>query len=133
MEPSRIVRFEPAADRGLLLRFDVEHAGPPVRRLVERWLVRRPAGVVDLDPAAGSLLVGFDPPRLDHRTGEAHGRAALAAASPSAPRRSREIEIPTCYEPPFAVDLRAVATMCGMTEGEVVAAHSGAVYEVDFF
>lgn len=81
-----------------------------------------PPGIIDLAPAYASLLVTFDPlrtglpPLLD-------ALAALAARAEPESCSPRRIEIPVCYEPPFAPDLAHVAKQTGLSPDGVIAAH----------
>ena len=85
-------------------------------------------GVADLVPAAETVLVvaqeGVDVRVL---------RAALAAVVPeeagALPAGGDVVEIPVSYDGP---DLADVARLTGLSESEVVAAHSGALWRVAF-
>ena len=88
----------------------------------------RPAGVVDLVPAARTLLLTFD----DAVT--SHGRLAAAAqgADLDAERGaepSRAVRIPVVYD---GEDLAEVATLTGLTVEDVVRRHAAADYLVAF-
>ncbi len=88
--------------------------------------------VTDLTPAYTTILVRFRP-GTPFAENESLLRAALAASAGGAAQKpERTIEIPVCYEAPFAPDLSAVAEYCKLTTDEVVTIHSGATYEVAF-
>ncbi|SIS05070.1 sensor histidine kinase inhibitor, KipI family [Microbispora rosea] len=85
-----------------------------------------PPGIVDLVPAARTLLVRFEPP-----TRHAEVESAVLAARPAGGRRvtTEEVVIPVVYD---GDDLADVARLTGLTEREVVAAHTGTVWTVAF-
>lgn len=56
--------------------------------------------------------------------------AALAGFAPQAVAAGQLVEIPVCYQPPYAPDLPAVAQHCGLSEQEVIQRHSSAEYLV---
>lgn len=85
-------------------------------------------GVADVVPAAETVLVV-----AEDDTDMAALRAALcdveAAASAAEETDTRLVEIPVRYDGP---DLADVALLTGLSEDEVVAAHSGATWRVAF-
>ncbi|MFC6081182.1 5-oxoprolinase subunit B family protein [Sphaerisporangium aureirubrum] len=85
-----------------------------------------PEGVTDLLPAARTLLVRFEPPARPDTVG-----AAILAARPRPGRRAEagEVTIPVTYD---GADLAEVAGLTGLTEREVVAAHTGTPWVVAF-
>lgn len=86
-----------------------------------------PPGVVELVPAARTLLVTYDPARTscDALSG------TLASADVTAPPSGEgaEVEIRATYDGP---DLAEVAALTGLSTDEVVARHTGAEYTVAF-
>jgi KipI family sensor histidine kinase inhibitor len=89
-----------------------------------------PAGVVELVPAARTVLVRFDPGRTTARrlAGELRTRAPFPPSSPTA-EADADVEVPVCYD---GADLAEVARLTRMTEADVVAAHTGAAWVVAF-
>jgi KipI family sensor histidine kinase inhibitor len=86
-----------------------------------------PAGVADLVPAAETVLVVAEESASLETL-----RAALLAVEPTRRLRSRhsdEVEVPVVYDGP---DLTDVARLTGLSEREVVAAHTGQVWRVAF-
>ena len=124
-------QFVPASDRALLVRFvdpSVETAGERVRALAGSLARGAVAGLVDFQPAYASLLLRFDPLATDFAGLESAVRERLADTvhlAESAPRETREVEIPVVYGGAHGPDLAAVAAHCGLTEAELIAAHSG--------
>ncbi|MBX6383812.1 MAG: allophanate hydrolase subunit 1 [Microbispora sp.] len=85
-----------------------------------------PPGIVELVPAARTLLVRFEPP-AHHAAVE----SAVRAVRPAGNRRARDeqVVIPVAYD---GEDLAEVARLTGLTEREVVAAHTGTPWTVAF-
>jgi len=97
---------------------------------------QRPAGVLDLVPAARTLLVGFDPRTADPAIVRRWLDQVLAgpldgdpAASAPASERVGTVTIPVTYDGP---DLDDVARLTGLTRDGVVAAHTVAPWSVAF-
>lgn len=124
-----------ASDRALLVVFDDaggENAGSSVR-ILHDWLRReRPAAVVDLHPAYATLLVTYDPLLCDPvaLAAELDRRAGSLSGLPAPP--SRSFVIPVRYGGADGPDLDDVARLTGLGVEELIAAHSGASYEVQF-
>ncbi|MDF2705071.1 MAG: Allophanate hydrolase subunit 1 [Nonomuraea muscovyensis] len=83
-------------------------------------------GVTDVLPAARTLLI-----RCDSPAGLGAAESAVHAARPAAgrPARAGEVEIPVVYD---GADLAGVAALTGLSEREVVAAHTGTPWTVAF-
>lgn len=84
-------------------------------------------GIVDLVPAARTVLIRLDPAV----TSPAAVREATAVLEPGGPGRAEAgtVEIPVVYDGP---DLAEVAGHLGITEDEVVSRHTGARWTVAF-
>lgn len=91
-------------------------------------------GLRDVTPAYTTLVLSFDPHRLDADRLRELVLAALETEpeTESAPT-ARTVEIPVCYEPECAPDLEEVAAMHKLSAKEVIAVHAGADYVVRFF
>jgi KipI family sensor histidine kinase inhibitor len=121
------LRILPYGDRGLLVELPDTDT---VMAWVAALLADRPAGVADVVPAARTALV------LAHDdAGDADVRAlvdVLARVRPAAggaPGTSETVEVPVRYDGP---DLGDVARLTGLSEADVVAAHTGATWRVAF-
>jgi KipI family sensor histidine kinase inhibitor len=118
------MRMLPAGHRGLL----VECADLPEVMALHRALKHaRPPGVVDLVPAARTLLLTFD-----DTTSHARVAATVAAADIDAARHEspeREVTVPVIYD---GADLHEVAELTGIPPEEVVRRHQEATYVVAF-
>lgn len=86
-----------------------------------------PAGVVELVPAARTVLVRFDPAltRPDTLTAALVDRALHRSAPVDGPL----VEVPVCYD---GADLEEVARLCGLTADEVVRRHTASPWTVAF-
>jgi KipI family sensor histidine kinase inhibitor len=86
-----------------------------------------PPGLVDLVPAARTVLVVFDRSviNVDRLTAEIRNRRIDVAAEPE----GGLVELAVRYDGP---DLPEVARLAGLTEAEVVARHVGRKYRVAF-
>ena len=130
-----MVRIERASDAALLVVFDdapTEAAGRSVRLLHRSLRDDPPKGLVDLNPAYATVLVRFDPLRCDALAlaDELSERTMRLESAPDRPGRT--VEVPVRYGGEDGPDLREVARRTGMSEDDVVAAHSGADYTVRF-
>lgn len=85
-----------------------------------------PRGIVDLVPAARTLLVRFEPPARHSEV-----ESAVLSVRPAGGRlaTTEEVVIPVVYD---GDDLADVARLTGLTEREVVAAHTGTAWTVAF-
>lgn len=90
-------------------------------------------GLVDVTPAASTLLLEFNIDSFDEQTIVACLQQAFCVTSlprPAPPPAT--IEIPICYELPCAPDAAVVAHIHGITHDELVRLHAEAQYSVDF-
>jgi KipI family sensor histidine kinase inhibitor len=85
-------------------------------------------GVTESVPTYRSLMIHFDPHRLDHEKLQAQLAGLVAGAVP--PRQARRWRIPACYEAPHGEDLAEVAAALGRPAAEIAALHAQARYEV---
>ena len=84
-------------------------------------------GVLDLVPAARSVLVVFEGAVADPRhVGRVLSNPAASSATPDA---GRLVTIPTVYD---GEDLEEVAALAALTVGEVVSSHAGPEYLAAF-
>ena len=102
-----------------------------VQRLGAALLARADPALRDVVPALGGIALHFAP-RFAGRPLEA--AAALVEecleALPPAAQVGRDIEIPVCYAPAFALDLDEVAARTQLSPGEVALRHGAAEYRV---
>ncbi|MFC7490705.1 MULTISPECIES: 5-oxoprolinase subunit B family protein [unclassified Knoellia] len=121
-------RLLSAGHRGLLVECDDLEEVMALHRAVE---ASRPGGVVDLVPAARTLLLTFDGTTTRADVAAAVDAAgARADVADSAPDPDRpEVVIPVTYDGP---DLVVVAELTGLPVAEVVRRHQGAEHVVAF-
>jgi inhibitor of KinA len=101
-----------------------------VLRLTPR--LRSMRGITNVHPAYASILIDFDPLRID-RGDVARTAAELFAEAAAAPwPEPRTVEIPVAYGGEYGPDLEAVAALTGHTPDEVIALHCSAEYLVYF-
>ena len=98
------------------------------------YLIQQKAvpGIVESVPSFRSLLVYYDPARLDYESlcatlAELGARAGTGVLPPS-----RVVELPCCYDPEFGLDLLAAARRLELSVDELVRLHAGAEYLVYF-
>jgi KipI family sensor histidine kinase inhibitor len=88
-----------------------------------------PPGFIESVPGLTALTILFDPDRTTRAALEQEIQRCIARASASF-TRGREWRFPVCYSGDFAPDLAEVATTCGLTVDEVIAAHTSRSYVV---
>jgi KipI family sensor histidine kinase inhibitor len=126
-------RFLPAGDAALTIEVADEisdEASRLVARLDAALNARPPAGLIETVPTYRSVLVLFDPLRLDPAELRLRSLDALAAAGAAAAGEPRLWEVPVRYGGEAGPDLEAVARRAGLSPGRVIALHSGTTYRV---
>jgi KipI family sensor histidine kinase inhibitor len=113
-------RWRPAGDAALLLQVEGLAA-----RLAVAILTERVAGVLDVVPAARTVLVTTEPGSND--LGELAGRLLKLPLPPDRPGEAALAEIAVVYDGP---DLAEVAQLTGLSPGDVVARHAAGEYTV---
>jgi inhibitor of KinA len=129
------MQFQYASDQALLVTFGNEislEVHWQVHRLL-RSLQQDPLpGVWNLHPAYCSLLLRFDPCRVEPSELEELVRDRSARCDSMELPPARTVEIPVSYGAEAGPDLDSVAAMHRMTADEIVKLHSDAVYTVYF-
>ena len=114
----------PCGDAGLLVELaDLDEVLALYAELVDA----PPRGVVDLVPAARTLLLRIDPSLTDAAEVERAVRARPAPAR--APADAGRVEVPVTYD---GEDLAEVGALTGLGERGVVEAHTGQEWTVAF-
>jgi KipI family sensor histidine kinase inhibitor len=124
-----------ASDQSLLMYFGHQitlEAHEYVRKLLRLLETQPIAGVRNFHPAYCSLLVKFDPLKLQHKELEAIMREYLKRLDRVSLPKPRQIEIPVCYGGEYGPDLNDVSAMHGITPAETIELHSSATYLVYF-
>lgn len=112
---------------------------------IQAWLQDHPfPGFLDAVPAFTTLTVHFDPVQIQRAWADAGAvfmpvravaewlEAQLPDIPPYQPRNYPMVEIPVRYGGQYGTDLSDVAALTGLSEAEVMALHSGAIYTVAF-
>lgn len=132
--PKRIKRY---GDRGFLVSFD-----PQINHEVNRSVFRLTSwlqdnflgGVTAILPAFCSVTVSFDPDQV--HAGEVETWLQRAAQDfeqqihGDAASNVRTVEIPVCYERPFALDAERLEERSGLSWDAFVNAHAAVTYQV---
>lgn len=86
---------------------------------------------LEIIPGATGLTVQFDP--TTETPGEAAARLATALSQPVATGivTQTKLEIPVCYEPPYALDMDEICAALNLTPAELVARHTAPLYRID--
>lgn len=118
------MRILPVRDDALLVECDSLEAAIA---LLDALTAEPVPGVRELVPGARTLLVAFDPARLDARrlAREVRGREHVSVR----PADSRTVEVPTRYD---GEDLAEVGRHLGLATDEVVRRHTASEYTVGF-
>ncbi|MCR9257637.1 MAG: 5-oxoprolinase subunit PxpB [Alphaproteobacteria bacterium] len=125
-------RFLPCGDAALIVEFGnaVDKAlNDKVLALDQRLAAAPPDGMVETVPTFRSLMVHLDPLVTDPATVEAHIAGLLGDLAGSA-APGPIWRVPVCYEGDLAPDLEDVARATGTSATEVVALHSGALFQI---
>src|SRR3984893_18060744 len=128
-------QFRAASDQSLLVYVGEEIALENHQRVLKllRLLQSEPIdGIRNLHPAYSSLLIKFDPLRLDDDKLKSRLVPYLGRLDREPLPAPREVEIPVCYGGEFGPDLNEVAEMHGMTAAQVMELHSSPIYIVYF-
>ncbi len=113
-------RARPAGDAALLVQAEGLASG-----LAAAIVAERIAGVRDVVPGAGTVLVTTEPGSLD--LGELAARVLALPQPQAGPAVAARAEIPVVYDGP---DLAEVARLTGLSAGEVAARHAAGDYTV---
>jgi len=145
---TELMEIVPLGDSALVVRVREEFEDAPEETLDEVLrvfqLLQRAAipGVVELAPAYTSVAVFFDPIAIAKASGTSDDvfdwlasriRGIVAAGARRRRKvrfRSRDIEIPVCYDPEFASDIDDVVRHTQLSATEIVDLHSTAKYRV---
>lgn len=118
------VRVIPYGDGALLLELGSLDEVLGMLRALERT---RPAGVVDLVPAARTIAILLDPHVLSPAS--ARGWVERTGPEPAAAADEDVVELPVRYD---GADLAEVAELLGITPAEVVERHTASRWRVAF-
>jgi inhibitor of KinA len=129
------VRFCAASDHAMLVYVGDEIGLAAHKRVLNLLRVlekESPAWLRNLQPAYTSLMVTFDPCRVDHAKVEATLRRLKKRTALVHRTKPRIVEIPVCYGGEFGPDLQQVAELHGLQTSEVVSLHTSQTYHAYF-
>lgn len=87
-------------------------------------------GVTDCVAGIDSIVLRYDPARLDPDDARSTLKAAIGATPAGLTPAKEKIEIPVCYGGECGPDLAALARALSLSEGDVVRRHSSQKYRV---
>jgi KipI family sensor histidine kinase inhibitor len=91
------------------------------------------AGVRETVPTYRSLMIHYDPLRIE-RAMLAQAVMEMLPTLSAASRSERALwTIPCCYDPEFAEDIAEIAAQTGLTPERVAALHAGATYRIAMY
>lgn len=128
-------QFRAASDQSVLVSFGQQITLENHERVVKlvHLLESQPIdGVRNLHPAYCSVLIKFDPLKLDHDELQSRLLPYLARLDKAPLPKPQQIEIPVCYGGEFGPDLNDVATMHGISLTQAIELHSSPLYRVYF-
>jgi KipI family sensor histidine kinase inhibitor len=103
-----------------------------VLRLLRLLQREPPLWLRNLQPAYTSLMVTFDPCRVDHTEVESVLRQFEQRVETTRRTKPRTVEIAMCYGGEFGPDLDEVAQLHGLKPAEVIKLHSSRTYHAYF-
>jgi inhibitor of KinA len=130
-----IARFQPASDQSLLVYFGdgiTPQARESVLKLLRLLAADPIPGVLNLHPAYSSLLLKFDPLRLNQARLQTTLQRYLDRLDRVELPEPRTVEIPVCYGGEFGPDLSEVSVLHRLTPQQTIEAHAAATYTVCF-
>lgn len=128
-------QFRAASDQSLLVSFGQQITLENHQRVLKlvHLLESQPIdGVRNLHPAYCTVLIKFDPLKLDHDELQSRLLPYLARLDKAPLPKPQQIEIPVCYGGEFGPDLNDVATMHGISLTQAIELHSSPLYRVYF-
>ncbi len=129
------MRFCAASDQAILVYLGEEIGLPAHERVLKllRLLQKDPPDWLrNLQPAYTSLMVTFDPGKIDHGNVEVVLRQFEQRANTTRRPKPHTVEIPVCYGEEFGPDLEDVANLHALQPREVVTLHTSRSYHAYF-
>lgn len=127
------VSIKPVGDQAVLAVFEqriAEDVSRKVMALRDALLPLQGEGILETVPAFASLLVYYDPLRLDYRTVERRVKDLAGNMTGKGHAKGKTVEIPVCYGGKYGEDLEFVADHAGLSKEEVIRLHSGRTYRI---
>jgi 5-oxoprolinase (ATP-hydrolysing) subunit B len=130
--PKTLPRLLPSGDSAITVEYsrDIDDAANQSVLALDRALARAPVdGVTEAVPTYRSLLVHYDPVRIDYDT-LGKRLLALAQAPVEGASNARRWRIPVAYGGEHGIDLEDVAKALNTTPDEIAARHVAGNYRV---
>lgn len=89
-------------------------------------------GVIDHLPSYAAVLLRYDPDKTDYAS-VVERVATLIESSSSADAHAQHWRVPACYDPRVAQDIAEAADLLGLSTDALVAAHTGARFEIALY
>ncbi len=127
-----IPRFLDAGEAALVVEFGTVEdpaVNDRVLALDAALAVAPPPGLVETVPTYRSLMIHYDPLRLERADLVAHVRA-LPVDAPGGGKRPRAWTLPACYDGPCGEDVAELGDVLGLSPEALVAAHAAATFRV---
>lgn len=129
------IRILPSGEQAMVIEFGNtinKEINLKVHRLTKQLADLNDDRIIEIVPTYRSLLVHFDPARLERRQLSDIVQNSLAALKDAAEEVSprRIVSVPTCYEGEFAPDMDFVASHNQLTPAEVITIHTATPYLV---
>lgn len=121
----------PYGERGWLARFsksDYIASGLYANAVAD--ILRTETGVTDAVAGIDSVAVRYDPTKTDASIIHTAMERAFKKATSDFPDIGPTIELPVCYGGEFGPDMKDVCAHSGLSEEEVISAHSRTTYRV---
>lgn len=126
-------RFLPLGDSGLIIEYG-ESMDAEINRQVQRlsvsFLTTPAEGVIEAVPTYRSVLLHYDPEKLDYAGALAIAAQRVESAQDASGEERPVVEIPVIYGGEGGPDLEEVARLHGLSPAEVVRIHSQKIYRV---
>ncbi len=123
----------PSGDSAVLIRLE-QTISPEntieIYNLMSQIRSARIIGITDLIPAYCSLMVCYDPALISWQSLHDRLKELSSVQSDSSTAVQRHITIPAVYGGIYGEDLHSVSELCGLSEEEIIAIHSGTDYFV---
>jgi inhibitor of KinA len=129
------MKIVPASDSSLLAVLGDAISLDNHERVMSLFLTLRRINdprIRNLHPAYASILIEFDPLRLNHEDATSLVESLAGEGVPQFEREVNVATIPVCYDFEFGPDLHEVANLAKISAREVIRLHSSATYRVEF-
>jgi KipI family sensor histidine kinase inhibitor len=126
-------RFLPVGDAALTVEFGDAITPELIAQVVALDIALAASeldGIIETVPSYRSLLICYEPLEISFQQLVAELPRLLSRGSSARQADAVAWTVPVVYDPPYALDLPEVAQRLGLTEGQVIAAHSDAEYQV---